>query len=120
MTLRLVVQTTLLLAYILLASFVILNAETRRRRGFIFLEFFGRLRESKTLARFEGANGSLCNRKQIIHSLPPHELTRRMVSPTLGRKALSEEVQNPLRTRSRSNGAKAECVWPRLGFCTDE
>ena len=64
MTLRLVVQTIVLLAYILLASFVILNAETQRCRGFIFLEFFGRLRESKTLARFEGANGSLCNRNK--------------------------------------------------------
>ena len=63
MTLRLGVQTNVLLAYSL-ASFVILNAETRRRRGFIFLEFFGRLRESKTLARFEGANGSLCNRNK--------------------------------------------------------
>ena len=45
----------------------------------------------------------------------PAGLTHRMGKraawpPTLGEMALSEEMQNPLRTRFRSNEAKAECV----------
>ena len=51
----------------------------------------------------------------VLRFCPYSELTRRMGyragwPPTLGRKALSEEVENPLNMRSRSNGALAECV----------
>ena len=55
MTLRLVVQTIVLLAY-----YLFLERRDAEAQSFLYFEFFGDLeRESKTLARFECANGSL-------------------------------------------------------------